>query len=429
MVFQPGDIIESRFGAPIVVREPLGEGGSCTVWLVEFRGEKKALKWYKKGLYTDSDSFYVNLKNNIDHGAPDRAFLWPESLTQRMEGEFGIIMPLIPEEYKPFDRFLVGREKFKTFKEIAEAAIRITCVFRNLHSIGYAFRSLHDGNLFIDPANGDVLIAGCEDVAPNGTHTGIIGKPRYMAPELVVGDGAVMPDVWSDRYSLAVILFMLLFASHPLEGKKWLTPCLTYRLFRTLYGENPVFVLDEKDVSNRPVEGIHVNLLNVWPLMPDYIKNAFRSAFSREALHHPQRRMTESDWLEVLARFRSNIAICACGNSILLKDTGDAICDECGIKFAIPHALQLPGYAIPGIPGTRVYHCQLGVCNIDSSLDPIAVVVSDEQGRTFFKNETNAVWPAVTPSGRMKRVPPGGCVPLIAGIEIQVFGRTIKINK
>jgi len=37
-----------------------------------------------------------------------------------------------------------------------------------------------------------------------------------MAPEVVLG-GA--PDKRSDRFSLAVILFRMLFIEHPLEGK------------------------------------------------------------------------------------------------------------------------------------------------------------------------------------------------------------------
>ena len=235
-------------------------------------------------------------------------------------------MDLRPEGYYELSKIIASEKvNFASYKAIAEAAIKITYAFRVLHSIGYSYQDLNDGNFFINTKTGDVLICDNDNVAPNGTHTGIIGKPRYMAPEIVIGDGKVMPDTWTDRFSLAVILFILIFTSHPLEGKRWLVPCLTDKIARELYGSKPLFVLDEKDTSNRPVKGIHENLQNTWPYMPDYMKDAFRNAFSQEALLNPQRRMTEGDWLEVLTRFRSDIIVCPCGNSIILKNTDVAV--------------------------------------------------------------------------------------------------------
>ena len=99
---------------------------------------------------------------------------------------------------------------FASFKAIAEAAIKITHAFRALHSIGYSYQDLNDGNFFINIKTGDVRIGDNDNAAPNGFHTGIIGKPRYMAPEIVTGDGSVLPDTWTDRFSLSVILFILI---------------------------------------------------------------------------------------------------------------------------------------------------------------------------------------------------------------------------
>ena len=46
-----------------------------------------------------------------------------------------------------------------------------------------------------------------------------------MAPEIVAGG---VPDKYSDRFSLSVILFMLFYANHPFEGAKVVAcPCMT----------------------------------------------------------------------------------------------------------------------------------------------------------------------------------------------------------
>lgn len=429
-LFEPGKVIKTDFGAPIKIVKYLASGGQGDVYIVEYGGKQKALKWYKPQALRDPNAFYENLKRNADKGSPDKAFLWPDAVTERVDGSFGYVMDLRPEGYYELSKILASpKYNFASFKTVAEACIRIVSAFRILHSIGYSYQDLNDGNFFINLKTGDVLICDNDNVAPNGTHTGIIGKPRYMAPEIVTGDGKVMPDTWSDRFSLAVILFILIFTSHPLEGKRWLVPCLTDKIARDLYGSNPVFVLDEKDSSNRPVKGIHENLQSTWPYMPEYLKNAFKDAFSQEALHNPQRRMTESDWLEILTRFRSDIVICACGNSIILKDTNTATCEICGKSYKIPHELKLPKYSIAINKGTRIYRCQLGMCNVANALDPVGFVVANDQNKLYLKNMTTTTWSAVTPSGKVNQVAPGGTVPFVPGIEIKVFEKPIKMIK
>ena len=43
---------------------------------------------------------------------------------------------------------------------------------------------------------------------------------------------------------LAVVLYLLLFLNHPLEGKNTMVPCLTEELKRRFYGGDPIFVWD-----------------------------------------------------------------------------------------------------------------------------------------------------------------------------------------
>ena len=258
--FEPGKIIKTDFGAPIKIIKYLAGGGQGDVYVVEYGGKKKALKWYRNA-GKDPDAFYNNLKSNADKGSPDKAFLWPEAVTEKTEGSFGYIMDLRPDGYHELSEFMLARDvRFSSFKAAVEACIKTVSAFRILHNNGYSYQDLNDGNFFINPTTGDVLICDNDNVAPNGTAMGVIGKPRYMAPEIVTGDA--MPNSQTDRFSLAVILFLILCMNHPLEGAKSLVPCLTPYEAEKLYGSEALFICDANDKSNAPVKNIHVNVDN-----------------------------------------------------------------------------------------------------------------------------------------------------------------------
>ncbi len=426
--FQPGKVIKTDFGAPIKIIKYLAGGGQGDVYVVEYGGKKKALKWYKNA-GKDPDSFYENLKRNADKGSPDKAFLWPEAVTEKTEGSFGYIMDLRPDGYHELSEFMLARDvKFSSFKAAVEACIKTVSAFRILHNQGMSYQDLNDGNFFINPKTGDVLICDNDNVAPNGTNMGVIGKPRYMAPEIVLGSS--MPNTQTDRFSLALILFVILCNNHPFEGKKSLVPCLTSVEAEKLYGSEILFVCDPNDKSNAPVKNIHTNVIARWSFMPDYIKDAFLKAFSQQAIKEPGRRLRELDWLKVLVRFRSDIVKCGCGNEVFIKDTSTTRCDGCKKPMPITHAIKLPEYAITAAKGSRIYRCQLGVCNADEALTPVALVVSKDDAPDVlgFKNMTANILKATTPSGKMKQVQPQEVVPFKSGIMIEAFDSKIELE-
>ena len=425
-----GDVIKTNYGAPIKVKKLISDsGGQGYVYLVEFKGENKALKWYKTTGKNPS-AFYDNLKRNIDKGSPSKVFCWPLQLTEKIDDTFGYVMDLIPtDSFKEIKDYLLATVKFPSFKAAVEACMQIVSAFRILHNNGYSYQDLNDGNFYINPNTGDVIIADNDNVAPDKTNMGIIGKPRYMAPEIVVGKS--LPDIQSDRFSLAVILFILLFNNHPLEGKKWRDIiCMTPSNAEKLYGTEPAFIFDEKDKSNIAVPKINDNAIKRWKFMPKYIKDAFLNSFSKEALQNPDRRLREIDWLKVLTRFRSEIIKCPCGNEIFVTDTSNVICEACNKKQQIPNIFVLPEYSIAAVKGAWVYRCQVEMCKADEALTPILHVVSVKQGNTVmigWQNMLKDTLRAINSKGEEKLVPPGTIVPLKAGIKIYPFNKEIKI--
>lgn len=424
--FEPGKVIKTDFGEAIQVVKYLASGGQGDVYVVRYGGKEKALKWYKPQALGNPDAFYANLKRNADKGSPDKAFLWPEAVTERTEGSFGYVMDLRPDGYYELSKIL-GSSKcnFASFRAATESCIQIVSAFRILHNRGCSYQDLNDGNFFINPKTGDVLICDNDNVAPNGSNTGILGKPRYMAPEIVVGKGQVLPNTQSDRYSLAAILFLILFLSHPLEGKRWLEPCLTDAIAEKLYGSEPLFIYDPEDKSNGPVKNSPV--IERWNFMPEYLKEAFLDAFSQRALTEPGRRPDEREWLKQLVRFRSDIVKCSCGNEVFVQNVATTKCDACGRKVTIEHAIGLPNYKVTAAKGSRIYRCQLGICNADDALNPVLSVVAKPDGALGIRNMTQDILAAYTPSGNPKQVQPQEVIPFKQGIKIEAFDKTIEL--
>lgn len=426
---QKGFSIKTLFGGNAFVDSYIGEGGQGAVYIVDYNGEKKALKWYKKtGMSSNPQKFYENIKGNVMRGAPSAEFLWPKDITEWRDGVFGYIMDLRPEGYVELGDIMLGKCRMKSFKTICDAALRISKAYWILHNLGYAYQDLNEGNFFINPETGEVLIADNDNVAPEKTETGILGKPRYMAPEITLRKN--MPNVLSDRYSLAVILYILLVLNHPLEGALACSAMGDDEEMEKLYGSEPLFVMDPDDDRNRPIQGVHTNVLLIWPCLPEYVKDIFIRAFSQQALHKPSSRPTDYEWMKVFTRFRDDIITCPnCGTEVFTENGASCNCDSCLGKIFIKNRLAIGNYKIPIVKGTRIYRCQLGMCDQKDALSKVAIVAYNSQlGMFGIKNLTDKKWDAVTTKGVNRKVAPGEIVPVKEGIKISVSGDMMYID-
>ncbi len=385
----------------------LGRGGEGIVYLVEVCGEKKALKWY---LNAPDDKFYRNLAQNIASGAPSDAFLWPEYLTEKQQGSYGYIMKLRPQNYYEFGNFLLAKVSFKSFTAMLSAAMKICDGFMMLHRFGYSYQDLNDGNFFIDPQTGDVLICDNDNVMPQGEKSGIMGKARYMAPEIVAGG---IPDKYSDRFSLSVILFMLFYANHPFEGAKVVAcPCMTEAFEKKFYGSEALFIYDPTDKSNLPVRGIHQNVIRRWPVFPQMLRDAFIEEFSKEKLQDPSTRMIEQNWKKIISSVRDSLVVCQhCAEEtfVNVSDSTDK-CMNCGKDVDLSKRLVINNRSLPLTQNTYIY--------IDEDNTPDVVVTTDSNGFMLIKNISTETWTVETPSGKIKTVAPNEILPVKEGLKI-----------
>lgn len=424
-----GYVLKSDKKKIIRIISYIAEGGQGEVYKVDYNGEIKALKWYKKSSLKDPDAFYTNLKENVDRRAPSKEFLWPIDVTERVDGTFGYVMNLRTSDYYEMSEFMLTHVRFKSFKVAIDAALHIVSAYRILHNNGYSYQDLNDGNFFINPENGKVLICDNDNVAPDGTNTGILGKPRYMAPEIVLRKN--MPNSLSDRFSMSVIIFILLCLTHPLEGKRSLVEVMPPELQEKLYGSEALFIMDPNDDSNGPHPLVHKNMAKFWPELPNYVKELFLKAFSQKAIKEPNSRPKELDWIKCLVRFRSEIVRCGCGNEVFTQGGKSRNCEKCNRSLNIPFVLELDEYSMPGIDGSRIYRCQVGTCNADKALKPVGGIIANKNNPNLLAlcNVSDKSWNAVTPSGMAKRVAPKEMVPIKDGISISVHDATINIKE
>ena len=422
MELKIGSVLKTDAMKDIEIIEKIGEGGQGVVYKVKYENNLCALKWYYTKKIKNPKDFYKNIKNNIEEGSPNNAFLWPKAITKWDIESFGYIMDLRPGEYKDFSQFLLAKVRFKSVEAIVNSALNIIGAFRALHNKGFGYQDLNDGNFFINPHSGDVLICDNDNVAPYGVNLGIGGKCRYMAPEIVIGKAK--PDVNTDKYSLGVVLFLLLFMNHPLEGRRTMRPCMTEELEHKFYGKEPIFIFDPKDDTNRPVRGVHVNAIKLWTLYPEYIRDIFVRAFSKEAMSEDGQRIIEKEWQEVFTRLRDELVRCKCGLETFINiEKEESLCINCGEKVYTPLLLSIKKYNIPLVPGKKLYLCHIDDNSSDWKEVSGEVIVNKKDNTKWgIRNLSELTWVGVLPNGTSKQINKNDVLIIAKNIKIKIGG-------
>lgn len=427
---QKGWIVQVKGGSSCRVVGELGRGGQGIVYKVKFNNKDYALKWYTKSC---SDAFYNNLEKNVNAGAPNKGFLWPLAITEKQNGCFGYIMDLRPNGYEDMSKFILAKARFASVDAQLNACLRIVKAFLDLHRRGYSYQDLNDGNFFIHPKTGDVLICDNDNVAPHGQNLGILGKAGYMAPEIVEGVGR--PDTYSDYYSLAVCLFILIYMNRPFEGKKYLScPCDNDPKYaKELFGFNSVFIMDPDNRVNAPDEHLHKNVIRRWDIYPKQLQDAFCKTFSSEAIRNKQKRVSEREWKDILLQVRSMLSLCPSCKKKTFVDPADVgkKCVYCKKTIPAYSFLEIGRFKIPLLSGQNLFGCiTFGTAD---NFDEVVGTVLERNGQVGLLNQSNTPWTVTCTNGEDKLLSPQKSMPARQGYVIR-FGNQggsgeIKITK
>ena len=420
-------------GAYRVVKQ-LSEGGQGWTYLVEGPYGPKCLKAYKPEYLRLFPDMMKLMRAKLPKPPKSAAYVWPQEMVE-CDTVKGYVMEYVDDSHKLMSRFLrptqSGGVRFKDMKTTVDAMLCLASAFNVLHQTGYNYQDLSCGNFMIDPNTGDVRIIDNDNVSVEKTASGVVGTPGFIAPEVLARRS--IPSIYSDRFSLSVIMFMMLFNGHPLEGRRFLAQMFAEEQAMALYCTDPVFVFDPNDRRNALAATLpqHKAMMDQWQWLPGYVRELFLRAFSREnMLNNPKLRPSESEWEQVLIRLRSDLITCPyCGQESLFTGNPSLVCEDCKRPMGKLTLLRTQHckYPVPLGYGSAVMSSQLHFCNIGEGAAKVLIVKrrQDDHTRLFLTNQTDKPIMVSTKDNSNVSLAPGKSVAVSAVKQVRMAGGEI----
>jgi uncharacterized protein YegL len=299
---------------------------------------------------------------------------------------------IIPTGYSRFDKYLRQKIDFSNDTSLITASLNLIDYFIKLHSKGCNFQDFNIYDFYMNFDNGEVIFVDNSTSSRIENNLIHLLNYKYTAPEVVRGDKK--PDNQTDRYLLAVVLFLLLFVDHPLEGKYSVITdfILTKEDEKRIYGTDPIFIFDPIDKKNAPNKLTSANAINIWNLVPDYIRNMFIDAFDHDRLYGIKPHLSETTWIKAFIRWRSEIVKCFCGRENYSLPNGEFTCG-CGKIRRIPAYLKFQNHDVPIYPGVELYACHTITDNEDFRTKTAEIVTNAKDPRVLgLRNLSDSVW-------------------------------------
>lgn len=422
-----------QLGTPEVLNDGGGQG---VVYKVPYKGATKVLKLYRR-VYAGDEKMWENLVENAKAKSPDPHFVWPIDLIENVEVEdekgrfptFGYVMDLFPEGYLSANTIYnnVGEVKLEDLYILCSALLRICTAFKRLHIRGLCYQDISCNNVVIEPKTGDVRIGDTDNIAPENTAGFVFvnGTLTFTAPEIFRDqenrNRTHFANISTDEYSLAVLLFMLLFRAHPLQGQRFHRhPAMINDVFRYEYGLKPTYIFDHllhmedygpgsarlKDYNGPDESEKFHPLIFMHYKAPKYLLDAFARSFSRGSLEGDKNaidnRTHDFEWEKIFLRMQAQCRVCRrCGEQVFEKDTGKC---PCGEPFQKVPRIRLGGdrdYTVPLEPRRMLARAQFGFSDRDAAAAPLIWVggsgnkitlqnISGTELKASFRGESRA---------------------------------------
>ena len=340
------------------IGKQLGKGGVATVYIATCvqDGKKYAFKHFKPVPNNPEIAIiHSNIKKNIknlisvplfdENGKNMDHFVLPIDLIDNVKGGFGYIMPLVDlsKYLSVIGTWSRGAEGRPDAKAMCEICKKVALLFDRIHSRGYCYKDINEGNIYINP-KGDIRIIDCDNIAIDGRKT-ILGTPGYIAPEVYV---SATPNIISDRFSMATFFYRLMVGGYPFEGKKTArylidndmdmsNPAVTKKFFC----DEPLFAFDENDTSNSirnvtdkkisdQTRGQWSKQTLFWDILPDEIKELFQKTFSECVKGESKdRRASDKMWIRAFdSVLKDGVVKCSCGRYNYAHNDKCLFCDK-----------------------------------------------------------------------------------------------------
>ncbi len=438
MSIKSGDMIQYN-GLDIKVGKLLGEGGQGKVFLATFEGRKFALKWYHvpttdiaKKNYLEQKIFLPSL---IQMGPPngDKRFLWPKMYVENEEGHYGYMMDLRPSRFVSIKDMVQAKPNatppLRTFARVyATICMQIADAFQSLHASGHCYKDINDGGIFADLETGEVLICDNDNVRVDRT-PGTLFMINFAAPEVILGKEP--SSKFSDRYSLAIVFFLLWMKQNPLEGlRDSKFALINLDVQRKIFGEHPLFTFDPHSLKNRPDPHFHGPTEEYWNFLTKDLRDMFTHAFTK-GIEEPRARNSGRKWSQVFLEIIDRLYQCPkCGHeSIMCRDKFESagkklVCGfhQCNATCSVPNILKIGDYSIVLSPRTRLFAAHFSGNDISQVV--AKVVENKRTGALGIRNLSETAWHFTRTDGSVIQLNPNKVISLDNYPKIQ-FSKAI----
>jgi len=256
-----------------------------------------------------------------------------------------------------------------------------------LHKDNKAYCDISGNNILVavDKAKASICMIDIDNLYVPGTDkSGILGTVRYMAPE--VTNRQMQPDIFTDDYSLAVILFELLRVGHPYVGDEVLngTPEMENKAYK---GDYP-YVDDEEKSFNRSSQ-----MLPAEVVFNPKLKELFKKTFV-EGKFNRMSRTTAFEFARACFEAANVLIKCSsCGawHYPLTRQNNQVICPWCDsgndiptfLKFGDDRKLIIRGKEIRESKGLYTYILRASTNDITSNY--IFREIKEADFKSYFK--------------------------------------------
>ena len=375
--------ITATDGAKIeFVDKIIGSGGMKDVYfspdksyVVAFFRDKQDFS-AKERLANITGKYRENIFNNVGGEYWKDLYCWPTKVVE-YNGRLGIVCPTYQNRFffkkgsinddflgikgqekqgkwyasaKNLNKFLAPEEKGDWFKYF-QICIRISRAVKRLHAAGLAHSDLSYKNVLIDPTTGQAAIIDIDGlVVPGKFPPDVLGTPDFIAPEVMASKhlpikdpGRKLPSIATDRYALAVMIYMYLLYRHPLRGGK-VNDMDSTKDEELSMGIKALFVEHPTDRSNRvKISQLHPSSLPQgdpekmpYTFCGPYLKELFNKAFI-DGLHNPSLRPTANEWEDALLKTVDLMQPCQNPNCwhkwFVFENTTKPKCPFCGTEY------------------------------------------------------------------------------------------------
>jgi DNA-binding helix-hairpin-helix protein with protein kinase domain len=235
---------------------------------------------------------------------------WPKHILRDSHGKsLGFLMPEIKNGqtlinvYSP--RLRKGKAPGFNWVYLHVTAMNIAYIVHSLHQKNYVIGDLKQQNLLVKP-DGLVAIIDTDsfqirDPKIGKIHRGHVGSAEYTPPEMFNVDfSKVDRSELHDRFGLAIIIWQLLFASHPFAGQ-WVGGGNQPNIDKLIHQGDWIYGANS---NLRPTQlSIPLNVVH-----PE-LERLFRKCFD-EGCHRPYARPSAFEWQEALKVAISTLVQC-----------------------------------------------------------------------------------------------------------------------